>query len=85
MSSKAVIELPPDLVARIDARVASGASSDPVAAIREGLTALDSEDAKRLEAIRRKIASALADPSPSVPAAVAFDRVTDYLKSLPRE
>ena len=58
MCSKAVIERPPDVVARIDARVASGASSDPVDAIREGLTALDSEDAKRLEAIRRNIVSA---------------------------
>ena len=38
MGSKAVMELPPDVVARIDARLASGASTDPVDVIREGLT-----------------------------------------------
>lgn len=85
MGSKAVMELPPDVVARIDARRASGASADRVVVIREGLTALDPEDAKRLEAIRQKIASPFADPSPSVPAAAAVDGVTDVLKSRPRK
>jgi Arc/MetJ-type ribon-helix-helix transcriptional regulator len=85
MGSRAVIELPPDLAARIEARVASGASSDPVEAIREGLEALESEDVRRLDTIRQRIAAALADPAPSVSADEAFDRVANYLKSLPRK
>lgn len=83
--AKAVMELPPGLGARIDARVASGALPDLADVIRDGLTALGSEDAGRLGAIRQKVASALADPSPSGSAAAAFDRVTDFLKSLPRK
>jgi hypothetical protein len=40
MGSKAVMELPPDVIARIEARLASGTSTDPVDVIREGLTSV---------------------------------------------
>jgi hypothetical protein len=46
--------------------------------------AMDVEDARKIEAVRSKIARALADPGPSIPASVVFDRIDRLIKSLQR-
>jgi antitoxin ParD1/3/4 len=83
MMSKA-LTLPPDLVAKVEERIASGAAADAVDVVRAGLEALDAADAAKLEAVRAKIARALDDPRPSVPAEEAFDRVDALLDALAR-
>ena len=49
---------------------------------REGLAALELEDARKLDALRTKIAHSLDDPRPSVPADDVFDSVERLLASL---
>lgn len=73
------ITLPPDLAAKVEERIASGAADDAVSIVREGLAALEAEDARKFEALREKIARSLNDPRPSVPADEAFSRVMKAL------
>ena len=69
------IILPPDLEAKVEARIASGAASTATDVIRAGLEALEAADAARLDAIRAKVARSLSDPRPSKTAAEVFDRI----------
>jgi antitoxin ParD1/3/4 len=78
------VDLPADVAAKLDERVASGAAADAVDAIRAGLAALEAEEARKLEAARAKVARALSDPRPSVPADEVFDRVDSLIRSLER-
>jgi len=83
MSTKEMT-LPPDLAAKVEARVASGAAASAVDVVRDGLAALEAEDARKLEALRAKIAQSLDDPRPSIAADAAFDSVEKLLDSLKR-
>jgi Arc/MetJ-type ribon-helix-helix transcriptional regulator len=82
MSSSLV--LPPDLTAKLNARIESGAASDEIDALRSAFEALEQADAAKLEAVRAKIGRALDDPRPSVAADVAFDRVEVVMAALAR-
>lgn len=79
------INLPPDLAARIEDRVASGAAYDAVDVVRAGLAALEAEDARKLAAIRAKLKRSIDDPRPSVPGEEAFARVLAELESKDRQ
>ena len=68
------IVLPPELDAKVEERIASGAAATPVEVIRAGLEALEAADAAKLEAIRAMIARAISDPRLSKNAAEVFDR-----------
>lgn len=77
------LTLPPDLAAKVQARIDSGAASDAVDVVRAGLEALEAaEDDSKLEAVRSKIARALADPKPSVAADDVFARVDAVLRAV---
>jgi antitoxin ParD1/3/4 len=76
------VDLPPDLAAKVEERIASGASVDAVGVVRDGLAALEAEDARKLEAVRDKIARAIADPRPSIPADEVFDRVQAVIAAI---
>lgn len=78
------LEIPSDLAAKLEERVAAGAADDAVAVIRDGLAALEAEDERKLRAVRAKIEHAISDPRPSVPANEAFDRVERLLSELGR-
>ncbi len=78
------LTLPPDLIAKLDERVASGAAASVVDVVRDGLAALELEDARKLDALRAKISRSLDDPRPSIPADVVFDNVEKLLASLKR-
>ena len=78
------VTLPPDLAAKVDARIASGAADDAVDVVRAGIEALEAADAAKLDALRAKVARALADPRPSVPADEVFDRTNALLDALAR-
>lgn len=78
------VTLPPDLAAKVDARIASGAAGDAVDVVRAGIEALEAADAAKLDALRAKVARALADPRPSAPADEVFDRTNALLDALAR-
>ena len=79
------LTLPPDLAAKVQAHIDAGAASDPVAVLRASLDALEAAEAGKLKAVRDKIARALADPRPSVPAAEAFARVEALIDASARK
>lgn len=79
------LTLPPDLAAKVQAHIDSGAASDPVEVLRTGLEALEAAEAAQLEDIRAKIARALADTRPSVDADAVFSRVEALLHVLDRK
>jgi antitoxin ParD1/3/4 len=79
------LSLPLDLAEKLEARVASGAAADVVEVVREGLAALEAEDARRFQAIREKVARAMADPRPSIDIDEAFDSVEALLDALDRK
>jgi antitoxin ParD1/3/4 len=81
MTTKELL-LPPDIAAKLDARVADGEAENPIEVVRAALSALESEEARKLEAVRAKIARSLADPRPSIPAEMVFDRVDQLIDSL---
>lgn len=74
MSSNS-LTLPPDLAAKVQAHIDSGAGADALDVVRAGLDALEAAEAAKLAAARAKIAHALADPRPSAPAEEVFARV----------
>lgn len=78
------VTLPPDLAAKVDARIASGAADDAVDVVRAGIEALEAADAAKLGALRAKVARALTDPRPSAPADDVFDRTNALLDALAR-
>jgi antitoxin ParD1/3/4 len=75
------IDLPADLAAKVEERVASGAAKNPADVVRAGLEALEAEDARKLEALRAKVGRALSDPRPSRPADEVFDDVEALVRS----
>jgi antitoxin ParD1/3/4 len=75
------LTLPPDLAAQLDERVANGEAADAVEVVRAAMAALEAEETRKLEAARAKIALSLADPRPSVPADVVFDRMDRLIES----
>jgi len=77
------LTLPADLAAKLDARVARGEAASAVDVVRAALAALEAaEDARKIDAVREKIARSLADPRPSIPSDIVFDRVDQLLDSL---
>lgn len=82
MDEHSLIELPADLAERLNERVASGAAPNTVEAIRDGLAALEAEDARRLKTLRERIEKALADPAPSTPADTVFARAEALIRSI---
>lgn len=85
MSENSKIELPPDLAERVEQRIASGASADAVEVIRDGLAALEAEDARRIDLLRARIRAAIDDPAASVPATQAFDRAEVLIDAIARK
>lgn len=80
------LTLPADLAAKLDDRVAKGEARDAVEVVRQALAALAAaDDAKKLDAVRAKIARALSDSRPSIPAGVVFDRLDQLLDSLKQQ
>lgn len=73
------LTLPPDLAAKVQAHVDSGAAADAVEVVRAGLVALEAAEAAKLEALRAKLGKAIADPSPSSTSAEVFARIEAVL------
>jgi len=61
--------------ASLEVRLNSGAYGSASEVLRAALRALDREDAALDEILRRKVAAALADPRPSIPAEDVFARL----------
>lgn len=76
--------LPPDLAAKVQDRIASGAAADEVDALRAAFAALEASDIAKLDAVRTKIARSFSDPRPSDSADAVFDRIETALASLAR-
>lgn len=72
------LTLPPDLAAKVQAHVDSGAA-DAVEVVRAGLVALEAAEAAKLEALRAKLGKAIADQSPSSTSAEVFARIEAVL------
>lgn len=85
MSDDSIIRLPADLAERVEQRIASGGSADAIEVIRDALAALEAEDSRRIEALRARIAAALADPAPSRPSTQVFDRADALIDSISRK
>jgi antitoxin ParD1/3/4 len=60
---------------RVDSRVRSGAYASTSEVLRAAVRALDREEASLDEIVRQRVAEAVADPRPSVPAADVFSRL----------
>lgn len=73
------LTLPPDLAAKVQAHIDSGAAADAVEVVRAGLDALEAAEAAKLENVRAKITHALSDPRASEPADDVFARVEALL------
>lgn len=73
------LSLPPDLAKKVQARIDSGAASDAIEVVRAGLDALEAAEAAKLEAVRAKVARAVADPRPSIGADDVFARVNQAI------
>ena len=79
------LTLPPDLAAKVQSHIDSGAAADPIGVVRASLQALEAAEAAKLAAVRAKIARALDDPRPSVPAEQVFRRVEELIDALERK
>jgi antitoxin ParD1/3/4 len=73
------LTLPPDLAAKVQAHVDSGAAADAVEVVRAGLEALEAAETSKLAALRAKLSQAIADPSPSSSSEDVFARVEAVL------
>jgi antitoxin ParD1/3/4 len=80
-----LVTLPPDLAAKVDERVSSGAATDVVDVIRAGLAALDAEDSRRFDTLRAKIERSISDPRASIPAEEVFGEVQSRLDAFERK
>lgn len=67
------------LAQRAEARVKSGSYASISEVVREGLRALDREDAMFDAILKAKVAEALADPRPDIPAEEAFAQMDDFI------
>jgi antitoxin ParD1/3/4 len=67
-----------DLQERVEARVKSGTYASASEVIRAALRALDREEATLNERLRQRVAEALADPRPDVPAGEVFKRLREH-------
>lgn len=75
MDREITIVVTDDEARRIDARVASGEFQSTEDVVRAALASFDSagEDPLSLDIVRQKVAEALADPSPALPANEVFE------------
>jgi antitoxin ParD1/3/4 len=64
-----------DLQEHVEARVKSGAYPSASEVIRAAVRSLDREEAAVDDWLRRRVAEALADPRPNVPADTVFKRL----------
>ena len=64
---------------RAEARVKSGAYSSISEVVRAGLRALDREEAVMDALLKARVAEALADPRPDIPADEAFARMDEFI------
>lgn len=64
---------------RAEARVRSGAYSSISEVLRDGLRALDREEAMWDEIVKAKVEEALKDPRPDLPIDEAFGQMDDYI------
>lgn len=81
MAAKAVTVTLGPMAERAEAMLASGRYATMSELVREGLRALERQEAMLDEMVRRKVAEALADPRPSVPADEAFARARAAAKA----
>lgn len=79
------LTLPPDLAAKVQAHIDSGAAADPVEVLRAGLSALETAEAAKLDAVRAKINRALSDARPSNPSDDVFTRIEKLVEALERK
>jgi len=76
------ITLPTDLAEKVRAHVESGAAADAVALVRAGLEAFEAAEAAKFAALRAKIAAALDDPRPSIPADDVYAEVERLIDAI---
>ena len=67
-----------DLQQRVAARVKSGAYASASEVVRAAVRALDREEAALDDWLRQRVAEALADPRPNVPARKVFKRLREH-------
>ena len=84
MASKAVTVTLGNMADRARHHIATGRFASMSEVLREGLRALDRQEAMLDELYRRKIDEALADPRPSIPIDEAFARL-DVLSAARRD
>lgn len=77
MASKAVTVTLGKMAERAQAHIAAGKYSTMSEVVREGLRALDRQEAMLDAIYKAKIEEALADPRPSIPLEEAFARVRE--------
>jgi len=75
MASKAVTVTLGNMAERAQAHIAAGKYSTMSEVVREGLRALDREEALLDAIYKKKLEEALADPRPGIPIEEAFARV----------
>ncbi|MCK6449668.1 MAG: type II toxin-antitoxin system ParD family antitoxin [Alphaproteobacteria bacterium] len=71
-----------ELQERVEARVKSGDYASASEVIRAAVRALDREEAALTELLRQRVAEAIADPRPSVPARDVFRRLRKHHAAL---
>ena len=79
MASKAISVTLGKMAERAEAHLAAGKYATMSEVIREGLRALDREEALLDAIYKRKLEEALADPRPSVPLAEGLARVRERI------
>jgi antitoxin ParD1/3/4 len=77
--TKAVTVTLGDMTERARTHLASGRFASMSEVVRAGLRALDREEAALDELLRARVAEALADPGPGVPADEAFAIIRDRI------
>jgi len=80
MASDEVVVTLGDMAESAEAHIAAGTFETISEVVREGLRALDREQARFDEICRKKIDEALADPRPPVPLEEAFARVREAVR-----
>jgi antitoxin ParD1/3/4 len=85
MASKAVTVTLGKMAERAEAHIASGKYSTMSEVVREGLRALDRQEAMLDAIYKAKIEEALANPAPAVPLAEGLARVRERIAASRRE